>query len=198
MRISVTSGFSGAVAALALCAAPREVWPQTVVVTQRVALSPPGEPAARSAFGGVFLRPRMGPGLEVQRSALGGWIGVLAGWENRRGLALGLSLGARYHAAADYGLTDVGLAGIFRVAALPAERFHPFGEIGPALHLSSVTASGATDRAIHFGVDAALGLTIDLSRSFALDLAGRGEIVVRGAGPVQVVLTPMVGLALRP
>lgn len=172
--------------------------PREVVVEQRVTVRTARHLQPAGAFGGPFFRGRLGPGLEVGHRALGGWLGVMAGWESRAGLGFALTLGARYHAAPDYAVFDVALGTLFRVSALPASRFHPFGEIGPALHLTTEDVGGVTGSSVVFGGDAALGLEVDLTRHVSVDLAGRGEILVRANGPVQVVLTPMAGVVIRP
>ena len=170
---------------------------QEVAHEQRVTVRPTDAPPTDSAFGGPFVRVRIGPGLEVNHSALGGWLGAMFGWENRHGLGVAVSLGARYHTASDYTVSDFAVGALFRVSALPRSRFHPFGEIGPALHVTVESGGPWGGSSVVFGGDAGLGLQVDLSRRLSLDFAGRGEILVRSQGAVQVVLTPMVGVELR-
>lgn len=189
-------------AALTLAAAglPSGAWAQsqTVVLEQPVTVSEGPRRPTQDAFGGSFARARVGPGLEVEHGAVGGGLEAMLGWENRAGLGLALTLGSRYHTSPSYGVFDVGLGALFRVSALPTRRLHPFGEIGPALHWVHESAGAdASTSTLAFGLHAALGLTIDISRRVALDLVGRGEILLRAEGRLQVVLTPVAGVVVR-
>jgi len=140
-----------------------------------------------------FLRGRGGPSLGTDPLALGTTLSAMLGYENSMGVGVGVSVGARWLTADHYSYLGLSVAAVFRVSALPKNRFHPFGEIGISLNLPSETTGDRTRFRALAGGDFALGLEIDITPQFSLDLGGRGEVLVRNLSSLSVYFTPFLG-----
>ena len=165
---------------------------EVVVVVDDPAL-PHSAPDALAPRGGLFLRGRAGPSLGPDPLAFGGAVTAFVGYESAQGLGFGVSAGARWVRGDGYSVLDFCAAAIFRVSALPDNRFHPFGELGIALHLPNEASGGQTELGAVVGGDFALGLEVDITPSFSLEFAGRGEVLVRQLDSYSVYLTPFMG-----
>lgn len=156
-------------------------------------------PSAAGLQDGPLVRARLGPALETRERTLGGWLSGALVYQGAHGLSVGAALGVTYLHASGGGLANVSGSAFFRVAALPKERFHPFGEIAGALHYGRDPSGRATGQRVMPGVHGGLGLEIELARDVSLDLGGRAEVVlVRASGEstLGVVLIPYAALGL--